>query len=140
MKAVPADWFKRDTPVIRRPSHQEEYVLPQLWQPGKCLRLVILKGVLDQILQVSSKTYADRLHKAELSVVITGRIAGSGVFSSTTTIPIRFYVAWKPDGFPVEETKSLLESYKPSNLFSERRKSMVPPMGLMNPHRGIFNE
>jgi hypothetical protein len=140
MKAAPADWHKRDTPVIRRPAHQEEYTLPRLWQPGECLRLVILKGVLDQISQVGSKTFAGRLHRAELCVVVNGRIAGSGVFSSTPAFPLHFYVGWKPDGFPDEETKSLLESYKPSNLFGERRKAVVPTIELKNPHRGLFND
>jgi len=136
----PKEWYKNETPVIIRAVHREETILPRPWQPNEALRLVILKGVLDQITQVQSKTHADKMHLAELSILVSARIAGSNIFSGTTPEPMLYKVAWKPSGFPDDEVKRLKESYVGVQLFGEMRKPIIPIQYMLNPHRGSFND
>jgi len=136
----PKEWYKNDTPVILRAAHTEETLLPRPWRPDESLRLVVLKGVIDQITQVQSKTTPDRLHLAELSIVVSARIAGSNIFSGTTPVPLLYKVAWKPDGFPEDEVKRLRDGYIPSHLFSQKRAAVIPTQYMQNQHRGSFND
>lgn len=140
LKNPPADWYKNDTPVLLRSVHREEYELSRPWNPGEGLRIVILKGVLDQISQVQSRTAKDKLHHAELAVEVSARLAGSPIFSGSSDMPIHFFVTWLPTGFTDDECKRVLDGYIPVHLFVEKRQPRIHTAVMQNPHRGFYND
>lgn len=77
VRKPPKDWHKEVTPIILRKVHREEHVLVKQWLPRQSLRISLVKGVLDQITQVQSKSLASHHHMADLEIGISARLAGS---------------------------------------------------------------
>lgn len=108
----PPDWFKIDTPVGIRKVEAQEHLLLHQWKPGRSLKLPLLRGVLAQLYEFQSRSIVDKLHFAQLEIIVSARLTGSSAYD-TNEVSIIAPIAWLPQGFSEAEYKRVHDHYVP---------------------------
>ena len=112
--------------------------------PGEGLRIVVLRGILDQISQNQVKLPNDRLNLAELRIVVSARLAGSNVFSAVGTESdlslnqLLLRVTWLPQGFSEQKVKQVLDGFVSVYHFLPRGEPRLPTRADVNPIIGTI--